>query len=51
MIWNGTKFDDLAVPTTFECLCGFATTANCHFILLGVYRSSSQPATVGDFFR
>ena len=32
---------DTAV-TTFEFLCGFASTGSCHFILLGVYRPGSQ---------
>jgi len=38
-----------AVPTTFEFLCGFATTASCHFILLGVYRPGSQPPSATFF--
>ena len=38
-----------AAVTTFEFLCGFASTASCHFILLGVYRPGSQ-ALLTTFF-
>jgi len=38
-----------ASPTTFEFLCGSASTASCHFILLGVYRPGSQ-ALSATFF-
>ena len=31
-----------AAVSTFEFLCGFASTGSCHFILLRVYRPGSQ---------
>ena len=38
-----------AVVTTFEFLCAFASTASCHFILLGVYRPGSQALSTTFF--
>ena len=38
-----------ATVTTFEFLCGFASTASCHFILLGVYRPGSQALSTTFF--
>ena len=35
-----------ASPTTFEFLCGSASTASCHFILLCLYRTDSQALSV-----
>ena len=35
--------------TTFEYLCGYASTNNSHFLLLGAYRPGSQPVTAAFF--
>lgn len=39
------KLKKMTIDTTvktFEFLCDFASTASCHFVLLGVYRPGSQ---------
>jgi len=38
---------DLDVTVTaFECLCGFASVSDEHFVLLGIYRPGSQVLSV-----
>ena len=39
-----------AAVTTFEYVCGCATVANAHVLLLGAYRSGSEAATASFFF-